>query len=105
MLKVESIRFPLKRIISTLNKLCYSLAVRNQADQTSYLLCHFHSSTSFIFSAPLASYAIRETVQVRVQTLFGDSWKTCILEHIEAHPNFALYQFRVVYKPFTAIAR
>ena len=105
MLKVESIRFPLKRIISTLNKLCYSLPVRNQAGHISNLTCHFHSSTSFILSAPLASYVIRETVQVRVQTLFGDSWKICVLEHIEAHPNFALYQFRMIDKPFTAIAR
>ncbi|MFT5008835.1 MAG: hypothetical protein ACI868_001533 [Granulosicoccus sp.] len=105
MLKVESIRYPLKSIISTLNKLCYSLPVRNQAGQISYPLCHFHSSSSFIFSGPLASYALRETIQIRVNNLSGSCWRTCFLEHIEEHPHFALYQFRVLNEPFTSIAR
>ena len=96
MFHIDPNNYPLERLICRRNKFSYKLPVRTRAGRTLKLLCEFQTHSDLVFNAPQDTFANNETIQVRITTLRGFDWVTCVLTYVEEHPQHCLYQFSLI---------
>lgn len=96
MFHIDPNNYPLERLICRRNKVSYKLPVRTHNGKTLKLLCEFQTHSDLVFNAPPDTFANSETIQVRITTLRGFDWVTCVLTYVEEHPQHCLYQFSLI---------